>query len=139
MIVPKLRRQSRELALQVLFQQEFSPTMPFAEALERFRVYHQAPAEVWQYAEVLLNGVNSHKDSLDQTLQANSAHWKLERMALVELNIMRIAAFEIVHMADEVPGKTAINEAVEVSKKYGSSESGSYVNGVLDQILKSLN
>lgn len=137
MIIPKLRRQSRELALQVLFQQEFSPTLPFSEALKSFRDHHQAPAEVWKYAEVLLNGVNENREKIDQIIQANSAHWTLERMALVELNILRVSAYEIMELSVEVPGKTAINEAVEISKKYGSSESGSYVNGVLDQILKS--
>ena len=139
MIVPKQRRQSRELALQVLFKQEFSQTLTFADALKSFREYHQAAAEVWSYAETLLTGVHSNKEDLDQTIQANSAHWTLERMALVELNIMRVAAFEILHLSSEVPSKTAINEAVEISKKYGSTESGSYVNGVLDQILKSKN
>jgi N utilization substance protein B len=120
----------------VLFQQEFSPTLPFAEALKSFRDHHQASAEVWVYAEILLKGVNSNKQQIDESLQANSAHWTLERMALVELNIMRVAAFELLYLSEDIPAKTAINEAVEISKKYGSTESGSYVNGVLDQLRK---
>ena len=136
MIVPKLRRQSRELALQVLFQQEFSPTLPFDQALRTFKEYHKAPVDVWDYAEVLLAGVVANKEEIDQTIQRNSAHWTLERMALVELNIMRIATFELLHMANEIPEKTAINEALEIAKKYGSTDSASYVNGVLDQVLK---
>lgn len=137
MIVPKLRRQARELALQVLFQQEFSPTLPLDKGLEQFKSYHQAPQEVWDYASSLLEGIISKKAEIDAAIENHSAHWTLERMALVELNIMRVAAYEILFLDQEIPPKTAINEAIEISKKYGSSESGSYVNGVLDHIRKS--
>ena len=137
MIVPKLRRQARELALQVLFQQEFSPTLPLDKGLEQFKNYHQAPAEVWEYASTLLEGVIAKKSEIDAAIESHSAHWTLERMALVELNIMRVAAYEILYLDSEIPPKTAINEAIEISKKYGSTDSGSYVNGVLDQMRKS--
>jgi len=137
MIVPKLRRQARELALQVLFQQEFSPTLPLDKALDQFKTYHQAQEKVWSYATTLLEGIGANKTDIDASLESFSAHWTLERMALVELNIMRVAAYEIMFLDQEVPPKTAINEAIEISKKYGSTESGSYVNGVLDQLRKS--
>lgn len=136
MIVPETRRLGRELALQVLFQQEFSPTLSLKEGLGTFRGNFSAPEEVWKYAEWVLTGVDRNKSEIDQLIEQNSAHWTLERMALVELNIMRIAAFEIAFSNNEVPAKSAINEAIEISKKYGSSESGSFVNGVLDQIRK---
>lgn len=136
MIVPETRRLGRELALQVLFQQEFSPTLTLKEGLGTFRGNFSAPTEVWDYAQWLLTGVDAHKQDIDQLIDQNSAHWTLERMALVELNIMRIATFEIAFSNGEIPAKSAINEAIEISKKYGSSDSGGFVNGVLDQIRK---
>lgn len=136
MMVPGHRRQARELALQVLFQQEFSPTLPLSQGLNTFRGNFHAPEEVWAYAEVLLKGVDQHKSSIDQLIEQNSAHWKLERIALVDLNIMRVAVFELLHSQGDIPPKTAINEALEISKKYGSTDSSGFVNGILDQIFK---
>jgi N utilization substance protein B len=136
MIVPAHRRQSRELALQVLFQQEFSPSLPLAQGLNTFRGNFHASEDVWTYAEQLLKGVEAHSEEIDDLIEKNSAHWTLERMALVELNIMRVAVFEIVFSEGEIPPKTAINEAIEISKKYGSTDSGAFVNGILDQIRK---
>ncbi|MCB0408357.1 MAG: transcription antitermination factor NusB [Bdellovibrionales bacterium] len=136
MIVPETRRQARELALQVLFQQEFSPTLPLRDGLNTFRGNFHATQDVWDYAEYLLKGVDENKKNIDSLIQKSSAHWTLERMALVELNIMRIATFEIAFSQQEVPPKTAINEAIEISKKYGSTDSGAFVNGILDQVRK---
>lgn len=134
MIVPETRRLARELALQVLFQQEFSPKLDFEKGLQTFRGNFHAPEEVWSYALKLLAGLKENKESIDQLISANSSHWTLDRMALVDLNILRIATFELIHLASEIPPKTAINEAIEISKKYGTSESSSFVNGILDQI-----
>ena len=136
MIIPETRRLARELALQVLFQQEFSPTLDYETGLKTFRGNFQAPEEVWNYALTLLNGLETHKEKIDQTIDSNSSHWTLDRMALVDLNILRIASYELLFLSDEIPPKTAINEAIEISKKYGTTESGGFVNGVLDQINK---
>lgn len=130
------RRQSRELALQVLFQQEFSPQLDFREGLETFRGNFEAPESIWNYADELLEGITSHRDAIDEVLQKNTAHWSLQRMALVDKNLMRIAIYELLFSSQEVPPKVAINEAIEISKKYGSSDSAAFINGVLDQILK---
>lgn len=138
MKIPQTRRLGRELALQVLFQQEFSPTLSFQEGLDTFRGNFQAPDGVWNYAELLLVGINGNKNHIDDKIQSNSSNWTLERMALVDLNIMRIAVYEICFSNNDIPSKTAINEAVEISKKYGSTDSGAFINGILDQIHKSL-
>lgn len=130
------RRHSRELALQVLFQQEFAPQLDFREGLETFRGNFEASKEVWEYADLLLDGITSNKDAIDEVLQENTAHWSVARMALVDRNLMRIAIYELLFSNQDIPPKVAINEAIEISKKYGSTDSASFINGVLDQIVK---
>jgi N utilization substance protein B len=130
------RRLSRELALQVLFQQEFSPKQSVEQGLETFRQSFLATPEVWSYALELLQGVHAHRGEIDKRIQKCSTHWKLPRMALVDLNIMRIATFELKHSAEAVPPAVIINEAIEISKIYGTIDSAAFVNGILDQIMK---
>lgn len=129
---------SRELALQVLFQQEFAPKQTVEAGLENFRRSFDAAPEVWAYALEILKGVEKLQPEIDALISKCSAHWTLKRMALVDLNIMRLATFEIKFAAPEnlVPPAVAINEAVEISKKYGTVDSAAFVNGILDQIVK---
>lgn len=130
------RRHARELALQVLFQLEFAPSIDFRQSLETFRGNFSAPADVWNYASELLEGIVKNKETIDQLIQSHSAHWTLKRMALVDLNIMRVATWELRFSEASVPPAVAINEAIEISKKYGTSDSAAFVNGILDQIVK---
>jgi N utilization substance protein B len=130
------RRLSRELALQVLFQQEFSLKQTVEAGLETFRNSFAAPPEVWSYALELLTGYSKNHAAIDALIQNSSAHWTLKRMALVDLNIMRIAVFELKFNDQAVPPAVVINEAIEVSKKYGTVDSAAFVNGILDQIMK---
>lgn len=130
------RRLSRELALQVLFQQEFAQSQSVESGLENFRKSFDAEREVWSYALDLLQGVQKNAKAVDSLIQNHSAHWTLKRMALVDLNIMRIAVFELKFSADPVPAAVAINEAIEISKKFGTVDSAAFVNGILDQIVK---
>lgn len=131
-----VRRQSRELALQVLFQQEFSPAQSVENALLTFRRSFDAEPEVWTYALELLKGVESNSKTIDTTIQGAAAHWTLKRMAMVDLNIMRIATFELKFGGNNVPPAVVIDEAIEISKKYGTTDSAAFVNGILDQIMK---
>lgn len=131
-----VRRQSRELALQVLFQQEFSPAQSVENALLTFRRSFDAEPEVWTYALELLKGVESNLKTIDTTIQGAAAHWTLKRMAMVDLNIMRIATFELKFGGNNVPPAVVIDEAIEISKKYGTTDSAAFVNGILDQIMK---
>ena len=128
------RRQSRELALQILFQTEFAPQISYHTFLEVFE--QSFDNEVIEYADVLVKGVQSNKASIDSKLQASSAHWKVERMATIDRNILRIAVFEMKFAADPVKENIAINEAVEIAKKFGTTDSASFVNGLLDQVSK---
>src|SRR4051812_47932171 len=126
------RRLSRELALQVMFQQEFAPKQSFEAGLANFRRSFDAPAGGWAEALDMLKGVEQHHPTIDALIQKCSAHWTLKRMALVDLNIMRLAVYELKFAADKVPPAVGINEAVEISKKYGTVDSAAFVNGILD-------
>lgn len=129
------RRLSRELALQVLFQLEFSPAKTDSE-IDAFQKSFEVSPDVWSYAQSIVKGVNSRRSEVDQAIESKSAHWTLKRMALVDLNIMRIAVYEARFAEELVPPAVVINEAVEISKKFGSVDSAPFVNGILDQIVK---
>lgn len=129
------RRQSRELALQVLFQKEFAAAEGGGN-IEDFRRSFDATDEVWEYTLSLLRGVEEHLAAIDALLQSQSAHWSLKRMALVDLNVMRIAAYELRFASEPLPPAVVINEAIEISRKFGSVDSPAFVNGILDQIVK---
>lgn len=129
-----LRRQSRELALQILFQTEFAPQISYGAFLEIFE--QQLDQQIISYADELVTGVQNFKMEIDSKLQASSAHWKLDRMATIDRNILRIAVYEMKFAKDPIKENIAINEAVEIAKKYGTSESAGFINGLLDQVSK---
>ena len=92
--------------------------------------------EARAYAEELAEGVEVHKGDLDGLIRSISRHWRLDRMAVVDRNLLRLAAYELVHRSEDVPRKVAINEAIELAKRFGATESGAFVNGILDRIEK---
>lgn len=128
------RRQAREIALQILFQTEFAPQISSQTFLDVFE--QSVESDVISYADLLVNGVQSHKAEIDSKIQSSSAHWKLDRMATIDRNILRIAVYEMKFANDPIKENIAINEAVEIAKKYGTTDSGSFVNGLLDQVSK---
>ena len=133
-----MRRLAREIALQVLFQTEFAPQIPLQQILELYRSVQETgelatdPGTL-QYAQELAEGVNKFKSEIDQNIQGASQHWKLDRMATVDRNILRIAVFEVLFMKDRLTPNIAINEAVEIAKKFSTTESAAFINGLLDQ------
>jgi N utilization substance protein B len=132
------RRFSREMALQLLFQCEFSGNSVAAgrtaqQMLARFQEDFKIAAEVSDYGGALFLGVLARKTEIDAVIQSHSSHWKISRMGLVDLSVMRIAIFEMRFMEPQIAPGIAINEAVEIAKCFGSTESGSFVNGILDQ------
>lgn len=135
-----VRRRSREMALQLLFQTEFAPggfkAESAAEMFTRFAADFAVESDVADYGRELFLGIASRMSAIDALIQSHSAHWKIGRMGLVDLSVMRIAVFEMKFLEPHLNPKIAIDEAVEVAKKYGSTDSGSFVNGVLDQIAK---
>lgn len=128
------RRQARELALQLLFQTEFAPQISYQTFLDVFE--HSVETDITEYAQLLIQGVQDNKAAIDGKIQASSAHWKVERMATIDRNILRIAVFEMKFATEPIKENIAINEAVEIAKKYGTTESASFVNGLLDQVSK---
>lgn len=143
-----IRRQGRELALKViysLFDQEASLNAAFEDFWGQFRFQDDVLGEaleetdspvhpeVRRFAEDLVRGVNDHLEEIDETLHACSTNWSLERMARVDLALLRLAAFELMYCPD-VPVNVVINEAVEIGKRYGTKETPSFVNGILDRI-----
>jgi N utilization substance protein B len=130
------RRQSRELALQVLFQREFSNKGDLKSNLADFRQSFAATDEVWGYTQELLLGVERFGEEIDALITKNASHWTLPRMAMVDRNIMRVAVYETRFATEPIPHAVAINEAVEISRKFGTNDSPAFVNGILDQIVK---
>jgi N utilization substance protein B len=134
-----LRRRSREMALQLLFQMSFAPTgdfktIPAGTMLKRFVEDFAVESEVSEYGSQLFLGIAHHLTEIDGVIQSHSSHWKVSRMGLVDLSVMRIAVFEMKYMEPQLTPNVAINEAVEIAKTFGSTESGAFVNGILDQV-----
>jgi N utilization substance protein B len=127
------RTKARECALQALYQLDTSGGEPRDVLRGILSHFEEADAETAQFAEQLVRGVQSERGQIDQLIQRSSEHWKLERMARVDRNILRLAVYEILRRSD-VPLRVTLNEAVELGKKFGSEESSAFVNGVLDKI-----
>lgn len=131
------RRKARELALQLLYQldvqDEGSPVPHFDE----FWTRHPVDLEVRDFTEGLVRGTKIHEGKIDELISQYAENWEIERMAVVDRNILRQGIFELLWGAD-VPPKVAINEALEVAKKFSTQESSRFLNGILDRIHKEL-
>ena len=155
------RREARERAVQFLFQHDLNPPPNMDEALDHFWETQRAPAiaeekgpATWGqktelppmsaeetstrlFADKLIRGVVEHRDAIDTRIKGHADNWDLHRMAVVDRNILRLAVYELMLDA-EVPPKVAINEAIEIAKKFGTTESSRFINGVLDRIHREL-
>ncbi len=126
------RSRCRELALQFLYQAEFAGERRAFELARFWRHFHKEsnpPA----YLRQLVEGVAAHLEELDALISRYSEHWRLERMAAVDRNLLRLSAYELLH-EPRIPPKVVINEAVELAKVYGAEDSGAFINGILDRI-----
>ncbi len=86
-----------------------------------------------EFARRIVQGVIQHRNEIDRMIEESSEHWRLDRMTIIDRNILRMAIFELLHCHD-VPPKVTLNEAIDLGKRFGSEESGSFVNGILDRI-----
>ncbi len=130
------RTKARERALQALYQIDVAAE-GIDEALARFwRSFEPVEREVMTLAESLVRGVAQHRRVVDEEIERVSSNWRLDRMAKVDRNVLRLATYEL--LKTDVPVKVAINEAIELGKKYGSESTGAFVNGVLDKIASEL-
>ena len=129
-----LRRESRELALQILYALDANPSVGIRETLQTFREEQtDVLTRVREFAEGLVQGVQEHREVIDAAIKARSKNWTLVRMPRVDLNVMRMATFELMFRQD-IPKKVSINEAIEIARKFGDKESPAFVNGILDEI-----
>jgi N utilization substance protein B len=126
------RRRSREYALQVLYQLEISEGDAF-QTLTRSRENFPPKVEDDEFTEFIVLGVKKHLEEIDRLIKKYSEHWRLDRIALIDRNILRMAIFELL-FCEKIPPKVTINEAIDLAKRYGSEESGSFINGILDRI-----
>ncbi|HEV3278560.1 MAG TPA: transcription antitermination factor NusB [Terriglobia bacterium] len=130
------RHKSRELALQMLFQWEVGQHTP-GRVVATFLPGLKADDEVKEFARVLFEGTVSGVDGIDPLLRRHAEHWKLERMAAVDRNVLRLALYELLHHP-ETPPPVVINEALELARRYSTPDAVEFVNGVLDAVRKSL-
>jgi len=129
---PKARRTGRECAVQFLYGLDFTE-YDWETAIDDFWATSPVRPTAKAYAERLVKGIMQHRDALDAAITGVLANWRPERVGRVEHNILRVALFEL-RYADDVPEKVAINEAIEIAKRFGNDEAPRFVNGVLDRL-----
>ncbi|MDD2464126.1 MAG: transcription antitermination factor NusB [Desulfobulbus sp.] len=132
-----LRRKSREFALQFLFGHDFQGRSCAPEEVARdidvFCQFFDVEEKSLVYGKELIIGICTNFDEIDTLLAQHSHNWRVERMSLVDRNILRIAVYEMQH-CDQAPAQVAINEALEIAKRYSIGESVAFINGILDAV-----
>ena len=134
------RREGRELALQALYSKDLVPqdaSSTLKRIMESFAEGEEPTLEVhskaFAFASELVAGVIANLPEIDRRIADKSKHWSMARMARVDLNILRLAVYELLYRPD-IPKNVTMNEAIEVAKKFGAEDSASFVNGILDEI-----
>jgi len=134
------RRKSREAALQYLFQEDFSGTAIegsreelLEDGFDTFCSHYQISRKARPYALELLQGIFLKRHEIDAAIREHATNWRLERIAVTDRNLLRVGVYEML-FTDDVPPQVAINEAVEIAKRFGSDDSPAFVNGVLDAV-----
>ena len=128
------RRRAREVSLQLLYEEDINPLRELSIANDFLakRMLHNKP--LIAFAQALLSGIRDNKDAIDKILTKHASNWSVKRMTTIDRNILRMSTYEMVF--GEVPGRVSINEAIELAKRYGSKNSGQFVNGILDRVLR---
>jgi len=126
------RRKAREVALQVLYQLDVLK-IDVKEAVELFWNNFDAPDEVRTFSSLLIEGTWLNVDEIDSLISSSSENWSISRMSKVDKNILRMAVYELLYCHD-IPPKVTLNEAIDLGKVYGSENSGSFINGILDAL-----
>ena len=126
------RRISREQALQALFYMDMHRD-PMEDPVGSFCSCFTKDRPTEPFFHRLVDGVSENRQTIDAVIERFSSNWKLSRMSCVDRNVLRIAAFELLYCAD-IPPKVSINEAIDVGKRFGTEESGAFINGILDSI-----
>lgn len=129
------RRKARELALQMLFENDVAGTAP-GEMFRRNADLQKAPTTIREFTERLVEGTLTHRDEIDEVITRQADHWRLARMPIVDRNILRLALFELLH-EPATPQPVVIDEALEIAKRFSTPRSSQFINGILDGVLKS--
>lgn len=130
------RRQARELAMQALFYMDMQNDLSL-QTLECFCENFRPPKKTQPFFLTLVKGVLETRPQVDGIIERFSKNWKIRRMSCVDRNVMRVAVYELAY-CDDIPPKVTINEAVDIGKKFGSEESGAFINGIMDSIRDAL-
>jgi N utilization substance protein B len=126
------RSRAREVAFQVLYQDDLNPRNNPAVG-DQLIVRRLRADDLVDFARGLVAGVRQHREEIDGVLEQIAANWSLKRMAATDRSVLRMAAYEILH--SDTPGRVAIDEAVELAKRFGSAQSAQFVNGILDKVM----
>ncbi len=131
------RRKARELALQMLFQQDMSGNNP-DQIIATFEELQKSKPNTREFATKIFRGTVENLPKIDEMITAQADNWRLSRMAVVDRNIIRMSVYEFLH-EDDTPKLVIIDEAIEIAKKFGTQKSSQFINGILDGILKRYN
>jgi len=129
------RTLSREVALKVLYASDITGETVEESSQKFWSAQKEIDPDVKDFSEILVAGVDKNLETIDEIISKYASNWNIGRMATIDRNVLRIASFELLYTLD-VPPKVAINEAIELAKKFGDKDSGKFVNGVLDKINK---
>lgn len=128
-----VRREARELALQALYQLDLTGDGDPALSLAHLWAQYADQQEVQAFARELVEGVRAHGERIDALITESAEHWRLPRLSRVDLSVLRLATFELLAQP-ETPAAVTINEAIEIARRFGSEDSPTFVNGVLDHV-----
>lgn len=128
----KKRTRARELALQFLYQTDLLGESVLAD-LPSFLRQEERDAETCKFAKRLVLGTQEQRASIDEEIQNVAQNWQISRMAVIDRNVLRLAAYELLYCPD-IPPKVAINEAIELGKRFSTQNSGAFINGILDKV-----
>lgn len=128
------RRRAREVVMQLLYRDDLNGLGDSSTDQQFLNQRLNRKSDLVAFADTILQGVRQYRESIDEKLEATTVNWRLERMAPTDRNVMRIAAWEILY--SDTPPRVAINEAIELSKRYGDENSSRFVNGVLDKLMQ---
>ena len=126
------RSRAREVALQLLFQRDLNPSVE-RPAIEQFVRDRIREPDVAAFCLALFDGITSNGVAIDAQLAAAAENWRLQRMAAVDRNVLRIGAYELL-FTPQTPAKVVLDEAIELARRYGSADSPAFVNGILDRL-----
>ena len=129
------RRKGRELAVQALYQIELGGESA-AETLPAFWEHCEAGSRAKEFGAALVDGVRAQRERIDELISQTSEHWRFDRLSRVDLNVLRVATYELLQGA--VPTSVVIDEAIEVARRFGTQESAVFVNGMIDHIASTL-